>query len=191
MSEVAVIVPSIREHRRKDLEKNIKDTCSEASVYFYGKEYPSYAKAANAGVKETTEPFIFVANDDFVFHPNWYEKAKEKMSDKVKVVGMNDGSPEPSYTTIFLVKRKYIDEEGGTFDKGPGVMFSEDYNHFYTDTEFCELARIRNVMDISPESLVEHLHPAFNKGIPGENYAKPGMERDSQIFMERRRQYLG
>lgn len=154
------------------------------------KECGSAAKAVNYGFKLTKEPYFIFWNDDFNAQPHWDTEALKKMSDTVSVVAINDGNPnEVQWGTICLVKRDYINDHGGTENKGE--VFHEGYGHWYVDSEFWERAMTRKMADTAPESVIIHEHPVFDQSINSSTYQRPGksIERDSQLYVERRREY--
>lgn len=146
------------------------------------------AKAINYGFKKTNHPYFIFANDDFVFQPNWDTNAFAKMTDGKSVIAINDGSPSPQWGTITLSRRSYVNDHGGTENKGE--VFHEGYTHNYVDTEYWERATQQNVTDVAPDSVIIHEHPAFGYEADTVHKKPKNTERDSQIFMERRRQYL-
>lgn len=150
-------------------------------------KYPgNHTGAANTAYEETTDPFFMIANDDFNFHPGWDIKAMEKMTEGVGVVGVNDGMDR--YTPITLVRRAYIKEFSGSPDT-VNTLYYPGYNHNYVDTEFSEVAKKRGKWAEAPESIVEHMHWAFNKAVMDETYTKSNATApaDSVTYKSRQR----
>lgn len=124
-----------------------------------------YARKINCGYRATTEPLLFLAADDVAFRPGWLAAAREHVDTGAHVVGTNDlGNPRVmrgEHATHSLVTRSYIDEHG-TIDE-PGAVLFEGYHHNWCDTEFVATAKRRGVWSFAPNSIVEHLHPHWNK----------------------------
>lgn len=154
---VALLIPSLREHTHEEVLRNITETTPGAAVYFLGVRYPSYAKAINAGAKESTEPYLFCGADDLKFTKGWLEEALKKMNGNIQVVGTND-LHSGDRATHCLVSREFLP---GTQDN-TGLLMHEDYVKIYGDTELVQTARHRGVYDYAPESVVEHLHPDWD-----------------------------
>lgn len=204
---IDILIPSLGKRDLPALLENIKETTEtpyhvfficelkphvptvEGATMMYGR-FGSPAKAINYAFKHTIQPYFLFGNDDFKFTKGW-DKALDKMDDRVSVVALNDGDPrgETQWGTITLVKREYIDEQGGTENKGE--VFHEGYLHNFVDTEFWHRAVSRNVADIAPDCKIIHEHPAF--GFPHNHHkgAEQGFEQDAQLFTERQRQWLG
>lgn len=208
---IAIYIPTLgRDDKLPDLVENIhKTTNNDAWYHIYficekghdaakkleGKhvtvftgDFGSPAKAVNYAFTKTSEPYFIFANDDFKFHQNWAFNALSKMTDGISVVAINDGDPRQTtqWGTITLVKRSYIDDPGGTENKGE--VFHEGYKHNFVDTEFWQRAAARRVVEIAKDSLIEHLHPAFGKGDADGGYQKSGdtMAQDSELFAQRK-----
>lgn len=196
MSDVVVLVPSLREEQRGRVEQNILDTAPDVRVLFLGAEYPSYATAINGGYAVTDEPYLFAAADDLHFHRGWLETAMEKMVDPIRVVGTNDlGNGyvmAGDHATHYLVDRRYLDEVGGDFTAGPGSFMPDCYDHNWTDTEFITVARLRGVFMPALESYVEHLHPVFGKGTRDAVYDRGdrSVHADEAIYRGRMAEFL-
>lgn len=126
-----------------------------------------YAKKINAGYRRSSEPYMFLGATDLVFHRNWLEIAKEYLSDTIHVVGTNDrGNIDVmagKHSTHSLVTREYADEYG-VIDN-PRQVLCEEYWHEFVDNEFCETARYRGAFAMAINCFVEHLHPAYGKGV--------------------------
>jgi hypothetical protein len=107
------------------------------------------------------------------------------------VIGTNDlGNPlvkRGIHSTHTLFSRSYIDEYGGTADD-TGLIFSEAYDHQWTDSEFIETARLRRMYAFSKRSIVEHMHPHWGKGEMDDTYTKAlrCTNEDMKLFQRRR-----
>lgn len=152
-----------------------------------------YAKKIALGFTETTEPWIFQAATDLVFHPNWDTNAMDVANRHGKgVIGTNDlGNPlvmKGRHSTHSFISRDYIERYGGTADNS-GIVFSEQYDHQWCDTEFIETAKRRRQFISAQHSIVEHLHPHWGKAEYDKTYKKAtrATQEDQKLFMERRR----
>lgn len=150
-----------------------------------------YARKINTGYKLTSEPLLFMAASDLIFHPGWFEAATAKLSDTVAVVGTNDlGSKrvmKGQHSTHTLVTRDYVDEFG-TIDQ-PGVVLHEGYPHEFVDDEFVQTAMFRNMWAFAFNSHVEHMHPAWNKAPSDAMYDQTNVRmRRGRLVYARRRQ---
>lgn len=129
----------------------------------------TFAAKVNSGFRQTTESFVFLCGDDVRFHPGWLAAARP-LSDRFDVIGTNDALPGQagnatvqagSHADHFFVRREYVDTLGGCLD-GPGTV-CHTYGHFYSDVETVELAKARGVFAPCLASIVEHMHPGFDK----------------------------
>jgi glycosyltransferase involved in cell wall biosynthesis len=158
-------------------------------------EHPgSFAQKVNYAYKtiDSDAPWIFLVGDDVGFHPGWLDHAQ--FAGKAftgDVVGTNDlGNPRVTrgdHATHMLIHRRYIDEHGASWDGGPGTVCFEGYGHWYVDDEIVNAARQRGEFQMALGSLVEHLHPMFDKGLDDEVYAKgtESAERDKAVYEAR------
>jgi len=151
-----------------------------------------YAKKLTLGYQQTTEPWLFQAATDLLFHPGWDTEALvvAKRSG-AGVIGTNDlGNPlvqRGVHSTHSLISRDYIETFGGTSD-GTGLIFSEMYDHQWSDSEFIETARRRHQFAFAKKSIVEHLHPHWGKAEMDETYKKAlrATSNDQKLFVRRR-----
>lgn len=197
MGDLVVIVPVLgRPHHIEPLLESLYSTVPDAEVVFMTsptdyepkKEIKrlgerlidvryertgDYARKINVGYKHTKEPLMFLAATDLKFHPDWYENAISKLSDKIHVVGTNDlGNPDVLqgvHSTHTLVTRQYVNKFG-TIDE-PRKVLHEGYLHEWVDNEFVNTAKKREAFSMAMDSIVEHLHPLWGKGEWDENYA--------------------
>lgn len=216
VADVAVLIPTLgRPQHIAPLLKSLYDTTDNAVPVFLCSDYDydvhnaikkhgeriifvkrprngrgDYARKINVGYRNTTEPYMFLAATDLKFHPKWLENAMDRMNSTVHVVGTNDlGNKEVMrgrHSTHTLVSREYVDKYG-TIDE-PGKVLCEKYYHEYVDNEFVETAMSRNAFDIALNSLVEHMHPFFNKGDWDASYRKwkTRTEFGEELFKRRR-----
>lgn len=113
-------------------------------------------------IYEQTDEFIFIwANDDFHFLKDWDKLPVEKMTadSGIGVLGVPDGNPKTSWTSISFISRKYIEEQSGVVDMPNRVLYP--YNHNYVDNELTETAQSRGAWDKSETPCIEHQHPSF------------------------------
>jgi glycosyltransferase involved in cell wall biosynthesis len=149
----------------------------------------NYAKKINLGVKATEEPLIFLGADDLRFHAGWLEAATRKIKGTIGVVGTNDlGNPrvvKGLHATHSLITRDYA--ERGTIDD-PSRVLHEAYPHEFVDDEFIQTAKKRRAFAHASTSVVEHLHPLWNKGEWDEVYSphKKRMAIGRRIYNKRR-----
>lgn len=159
--------------------------CSERVIV--SEDPGNHTGAANTGYRQTDYPFLIVANDDFVFKPNWDTEALKVMDTGADVVGLNDDGGGDRCVTIFLIRRKYIEEQSGCMDT-PNVVFYPGYYHQYVDNELYETAIKRNVFAKCPSSHIEHMHPGFGKGQKDSTYSKADShtQQDQKTYQSRR-----
>lgn len=156
----------------------------------------SFACKANAGYRQTTEPWMLLVGDDVAFHPGWLDRALQAAQGGACVVGTNDlGHPRVmrgEHSTHMLVRRSYVAEVGASWD-GPGVVCHEGYRHWFVDDEIVTAAKQRGVWTFATGSLVEHLHPAWSKAVPDEVYAlgQASAEADRKVFQRRAQTFVG
>jgi hypothetical protein len=155
----------------------------------------TFAEKVNAGYVETAEPWLFLVGDDVRFYPGWLDSAQAAAGDQYHVVGTNDlGNPRVlsgEHATHLLVRRKYVAGMGASFD-GPGVVAHEGYRHWFVDDEIVAAAKARGVWTPCLESVVEHLHPYYDKAPDDEVYQAGGRHADEDLalFEARVREYL-
>lgn len=172
--------------------------------YLVVQEPGTWACKINAGFRATEEPFVFLAADDLKFHHGWLAEALGIMDaprGRFGVVGTNDlgnqrtfdhSVPGYPHATHSLVRRAYIDGQGGTMDKGPGVVLCEEYPHEYADDELVETAKTRGVYAHADTSVVEHLHPNYGKARDDDTYAYGrSRTKDARRIFNERAQRLG
>lgn len=154
--------------------------------------HADYAKKLALGLQKTVEPWIFQGATDLVFHPNWDTEAlKVARQTHAGVIGTNDlGNPlvqRGQHSTHSLISREYLDTWGGTADDS-GLIFSEAYDHQWSDSEFIETARRRHQFAFARKSIVEHLHPHWGKAEMDDTYEKAhrATHADLKLFMGRR-----
>jgi hypothetical protein len=181
-------------------EETAKATCaSEAAWRAAGAEVitsssaVSFAEKVNLGYAKTSEPWLFLTGDDVRFWPGWLDHAQHMASWTSRiydVIGTNDlGNPRVlagEHATHLLIRRSYIDAQGGGWD-GPGVLAHEGYRHWYVDDEIVTAARQRDAWVMALGSKVEHLHPAWGKADRDAVYdlGEASARADHALFIER------
>lgn len=154
----------------------------------------NYAGACNTAYHQLDGDHLFAGADDLRFHPGWAEAALKRMQSNpwTLVAGTNDlinpYVAQGLHATHYLVDRRYLDEEGGTVDGGPGSFFHEGYDHNFTDTELVGTAKARARFLPCLESVVEHLHHGAGKSQHDATYALADAHfgDDSALYDERR-----
>jgi len=172
--------------------KAAKGLDAELLVATWAPDRADYAKKLKLGFRHTDEEWLFQGATDLVFHTGWDQAALTVAKRTTcQVIGTNDlGNPlvkRGIHSTHTLFSRSYIEEYGGTAD-GSGLIFSEAYDHQWTDSEFIETARLRRQFAFAKRSFVEHLHPHWGKGQMDETYEKAlrGTNEDMKLFIRRR-----
>lgn len=147
-----------------------------------------YAAKINAATAATSEPYLFLGADDLRFHQGWLPEALRRMRPNIGVVGTNDlGNRRVMagrHATHSLVARWYA--QLGTIDQ-PGHILHEGYHHNFCDDELVATAKFRKAWAHARDSIVEHLHPNWGKGVDDETYQR-GMRRfrkDRDLFLQR------
>ncbi len=164
-----------------------------------------YARKINLGFAYTREvlaeednPFVFLGADDLEFRSGWDEQAIAELERAgAGVCGTQDGANplvrRGAHSTHSLVRRAYIDECGGTWHDGPGVVYHEGYAHMYVDNELCAVAKERGCWAFAHQSRVLHHHPIFDRSVPMDaTYTKAmdNHEVDRALYQARQRAAL-
>ena len=150
-----------------------------------------FAKKINEGFRRTDSEHFFMGADDIDFAPGWDTAAFLQMRGRVAVVGTNDKANRQvmsgEFGTHCLISRAYIDEQGGTFDKEPGVVLHEGYDHNYVDRELCDVAKARRAFAFASRSIVSHRHPLWKTASWDPTYRKAlaRFHEDQLLFGQR------
>jgi hypothetical protein len=154
-----------------------------------------FARKMNLGYRSTVNPWIMLCGDDVWFHPGWLDHALHVADlNHVNVVGTNDlGNPRVvagEHATHMLLRRSYIDDEGASYD-GPGLVCHEGYGHWYVDQEIVDIARQRQTFLVALGSVVEHLHPLWEKADDDDVYelGQSFVKDDLKLWERRTRKY--
>lgn len=128
----------------------------------------TFAEKVNRGYAISDEEWIFIVGDDVHFHAGWLDQAMETARTTGKaVIGTNDLGNQMvtagEHATHLLIRRDYVEKTGASWD-GPGLVCHEGYRHWFVDNEI--IAAAKQVDEWAPclTSIVEHMHPLFNKG---------------------------
>jgi hypothetical protein len=149
-----------------------------------------YAKKINFGYRSSKAEWLFLGADDLQFLPGWAETAIAYAKDRLHVVSTDDKANSFVRMGILathpLVRRSYIDEQGGSLE-GPGSIYHEGYSHNFVDCELTVLARQRGVFGFAKGAVVRHLHPLFKKA-PMDRTYELGLKdfmQDRKLFVTR------
>ncbi len=152
---------------------------------------PKYADALQAIYESTTEPFMFPANDDFLFLKDWDKLPIEmlKADSDIQVLGVHDGNPSTSFSAVQFIRRRYIKDRSGVVDIPDRVFYP--YNHNFIDNEMTETAQSRGVWAACSAPCIEHQHPSFTwlgDFATDDTYKKndKGLADDSETYHSRK-----
>jgi len=221
MADVAVLIPVLaRPHRVEPLIRSLyasQATVTLRAVFLCspddedeldavkgsGEDYivmaepagpADYSKKMNTGAVNTDEDFIFLGADDLCFCPEWADRAVDKHRETGKrVIGTNDLGNRTVirglHSTHTLFERSYIDL--GCWDAP--TLLCEVYSHNFVDNEAIATAQQRGEWAFAKDSLVEHLHPFWHKGVMDETYRRgqEGYQADSRLWLSRRERFMG
>lgn len=167
----------------KDVE-SFKAAKATGHAVVFNKYSPraGHANTIQSIYEESDEEIFFCANDDFYFPEGWNEGPLLFLAEhpEVLVLGVQDGLT-PSYSTIFFVRRNYIEEFSGVVDMPRRVLYP--YNHNYQDTEFTYTAQSRGIWAKLEQPCIKH-----NRVGGDETYAKneATSSKDAQTFESRK-----
>ncbi len=151
-----------------------------------------YARKMNWGVRITSSDWILLGADDIVFHRGWFRAAvSAHIATGCLVIGTND-TVNPlvkagKHATHPLVHRDYV--QRGTIDN-PDELLHSGYAHNSVDVEFCETAISRGEFVAAKHSVVQHLHPTFDRSVKRDITYLKGLKHsvaDKQLCNRRRR----
>lgn len=211
MIDLAIIVPVLgRPHRVDPLLQSIQentphgytvlfitdsgDTAEKEAIQRSGADFievdAGYAGKINAGVRATTQAYLFLGADDLRFHARWYEAAIVHMNERRGVVGTNDlgnrAVLDGRHATHSLVARWYT--ALGTIDDR-SCLLHEGYHHNFVDDEFVATAKHRHAFFPARSSVVEHMHPDWGKADRDATYIRGRLrfDDDGRLFHARSR----
>lgn len=153
-----------------------------------------FARKTNFGFQITDQEFVFCGADDLTFTPGWdIEALRVAEEASAGVIGTWDGANPATmaggHATHSLVRRSYIDEQGGTMD-GTGSIYCELYDHQCVDNELVEVAKARGQWAFAENSKVLHHHPVYDRTVKMDATYKKALAKgreDIALFMRRRR----
>ena len=156
-----------------------------------------FAKKINWAFDQTESEWFFQGADDIRFSDGW-DTACLALAGKrgASVIGTNDlhnpGVLRGNHSTHTLIRRSYIEDQGGTFDSS-GKVFCELYDHQYVDNEFIALAKMRGEWAFARYAIVEHFHPHWGNARRDSTYRKATRRtmQDRRLFNERLSQMQG
>lgn len=156
-------------------------------------EKSDYTKKMNLGFRSTENPFVLLGSDDIDFKPGW-DKEALAVAEKTGagVVATNDcanpGVKRGIFGTHCLVRRSYVEQEGGSFD-GPGYLMHEGYDHNWCDRELCDLAHARGQYAFAEKAHIVHRHPNWGSAEMDSTYRKglSSFRIDGRLFSKRAR----
>jgi hypothetical protein len=146
-----------------------------------------YARKMNLAFHLTSRPFVFLGSSDIEFRSGWSEAALG-FSEVADVIATNDLAnaqvKRGQFGTHCLVRRDYVDRQGGSADGG---FMHTGYDHNFVDRELCHLAQYRGVFAFARDSHVAHRHPHWRTA-PWDDTYKKGMrnfQQDRRLFLSR------
>ena len=150
-----------------------------------------YARKINLGLLGSDSEWIFNGADDLRFEPRWDTAALKAAGDRFHVVATNDMAnaqvKRGQFGTHCLIRRRYITEQGGTPDQGPGVVLFDGYDHNFVDRELCHTAQHRGCYVFARHSHVRHYHPLWRTAPQDKTYQKAlrHFREDQHLFLSR------
>jgi hypothetical protein len=155
-----------------------------------------YARKINQGFAVTSNPYVLLAADDLDFQPGWDTIALAVAeASGAGVIGTDDCANKHvragNFSTHPLVRRSYIEDVGGTWDDGPGVVLHEGYDHNMVDVELAHVAKARGQWAFALESRICHRHPGWKTAEMDATYAKGSSKfaADRRLFARRSRMW--
>lgn len=148
-------------------------------------DFGSCAAAYNAGFEASTEPYVFLANDDLEFPEGWELPALRMIQAGTPIVGVNEGHNR--MTCFSMVERAFIEDFSGVYDV-PGQLV-HPYTSQYVDTELAEYAKHRGVWGEAVEGGVIHRHWEWgeaDRNHPNYLKAQSTVDEDRRTFERRR-----
>jgi len=169
-------------------------TGEDVLVADFGEQH-QYPKKMNKGFERTEQPFLLLASDDLDFKQGWDELTLQMAeATGAGVIGTNDKANrlvvKGQFSTHPLVRRSYVEEQGGSLD-GPGILVSESYDHNFVDRELCHLAQARKQWAFAQNAEIVHRHPAWGTAPQDATYEKGRLNFgvDQELFWDRAEQW--
>ncbi len=158
-----------------------------------------FAKKQNLGFQISgygeAHPFVFLGADDLEFMPGWDAFALETAERTgLAVIGtVDEANPlvtKGAHSTHTLVRRAYTDAEGLTWDRKPGQVYAECYDHQCVDNELVAVAKERGQWAFAHGAIVKHRHPLFDRTVAKDATYEKALAHgadDIQLFRQRQR----
>lgn len=147
----------------EDDEESLKMAVTLDAITLINQRARNFAGAINTAVRTLPHNYFFGGSDDFLFHPNWLPPLMD-LSENFGMVGPEDlGNPSVragQLAVSYLISRRYIPKACIGYPKN---LLYEGYIHNYTDTELTATAIANGEYVYCPNSIVEHMHPSWNK----------------------------
>ena len=145
----------------EDHDEDSKRLAPQSGKVIINHGKPCYSDALQEIYEQTDEEIFLWGNDDFFFLKNWDEQPMKMMEENkgIGVLGIHDGNPHTRFSTISLIRRKYIEEQSGVIDMPNRVLYP--YHHNYVDDELTATAKKRDVWAHCPEPAIHHQHHSF------------------------------
>jgi hypothetical protein len=194
MAELSIWLPTYkRPHKLAEVAKNIEEATKNSFRLYFGVEPEDeasieaahktghqvvinqyeggYSNTIQTMYENSSEPFWFHANDDFLFLPNWDEQPIAMFeTPHIMVVGVRQRPDNDNKSAICFGRRSYIEEQSGVIDIPDRVFYT--YNHNYIDTEFTQTAQARGVWAGCDAPCIDHQHHGFTRKEKDETYKK-------------------
>lgn len=135
-------------------------------------------EAWNIGAAAASGDYLVLGADDLWFYDGWYEAALEAMAKLGGhgLVAFNDLSPLAGrLATHYMVSRNYAVNEWG------GFLAAPYYKKQWIDNEATHRARRDERFIYAEDSVVEHMHPVWDKG---ENDSTYQMAEDNEWYAD-------
>jgi glycosyltransferase involved in cell wall biosynthesis len=130
--------------------RRFRHVVSSPSTYSVG--------AWNTAAENSTGDILIQIADDFEPPLNWDRLIVDALGDlnKPSVLRVSDGNRSDGLLTIAIVTRAWFAKNG---------LFHVEYRNVYSDTDLTATATKQNAIIESPQIVVKHQHPFFNKAV--------------------------
>lgn len=179
------------DHKTRDVLDAMPQGFDFTSILYDG----TYPQKTNAGYAATDgEELIAPLADDVVFHDGWLQAVLPHFEAGWQVVGTYDRSPvteDGGHVTMPILRRSYIEDPGAVWGE-PGKVFFEGYHHSRVETELWHLALHRDVAIYEKASVIEHVHPAWQKRPVDDTDRKGNLQNvdaDEDLFHARKAEW--
>lgn len=171
-----------------ELELDELERC-DANVIVNRSLWRTFAVKCNLGYRETNEPWMLLVGDDVRFGFGWLDDAFSE-DDGSSLISTNDmmnrGVLRGLHATHPLIRRRWVDERGASWD-GPGTVCHDGYRHWYVDNEWTAVAQYDGEFRFAANAIVEHLHPLSGKAPNDEVYqlGQSHAAADRALYLDR------